>query len=159
MKLSELKEHFTKGGSAHFKLPNGEAVPQHFHVTELGEVSKHYIDCGGKIRHERKASLQLWTAADTDHRLAAKGFLAIISKAEQELGLGDLEVTVEYQGETTLETFKLERTRGGDLALVPLKTACLALDACGIVAAPVQKMVSLIQDAGSSCCTPGGGCC
>ena len=28
-------------------LPEGEFVPTHFHITEVGRVRKDFIDCGG----------------------------------------------------------------------------------------------------------------
>lgn len=30
-----------------FKLENGNSVPEHFHVTEVGIITKDFIDCGG----------------------------------------------------------------------------------------------------------------
>jgi len=36
-------------------LENGTMVPEHFHVTEVGVVTKHFIDCGGTVRNERIA--------------------------------------------------------------------------------------------------------
>ena len=50
MKLSEIKIHLNKLDKIAFQLPNGSLVPSHFHVTEVGKVSKHFIDCGGSIR-------------------------------------------------------------------------------------------------------------
>ena len=47
MKLSEVKSALTKLDTIAFQLPNGELVPTHFHVTEVGKISKHFIDCGG----------------------------------------------------------------------------------------------------------------
>jgi hypothetical protein len=39
-------------------------VPEHFHVTEVGVVTKDFIDCGGTVRHEKVANFQLWDAND-----------------------------------------------------------------------------------------------
>ncbi|MGI4738144.1 MAG: DUF6428 family protein [Janthinobacterium lividum] len=37
--------------AVNFRLPTGEYLPAHFHVTEVvGLVSKHFIDCGGVER-------------------------------------------------------------------------------------------------------------
>jgi len=30
-----------------FKLPEGTYLPAHFHMTEVGLVTKHFVDCGG----------------------------------------------------------------------------------------------------------------
>jgi hypothetical protein len=69
MKLSAFKKYTTLSENLIFELWNGERVPAHYHLTEIGLVEKKYIDCGGKIRQEKKISLQLRTADDTDHRL------------------------------------------------------------------------------------------
>ena len=36
-----------------FQTPDGNFVPPHFHITEVGMVKKHFIDCGGTERKER----------------------------------------------------------------------------------------------------------
>ena len=48
MKLSEIKQHLQNLKTIAFQLPNGDLVPAHFHVTEVGQISKRFIDCGGK---------------------------------------------------------------------------------------------------------------
>jgi hypothetical protein len=50
MKLSEIKSHLGNLEQIRFQLPNGELVPEHFHVTEVGKISKYFIDCGGTVR-------------------------------------------------------------------------------------------------------------
>ena len=52
MKLSEIKTILDTLPVLHFVLENGEQVPDHFHVTEVGQISKKFIDCGGTIRDE-----------------------------------------------------------------------------------------------------------
>lgn len=47
MKLSEAKSKLKQLEKIAFQLPNGDLVPTHFHVTEIGKVTKHFIDCGG----------------------------------------------------------------------------------------------------------------
>ena len=64
MKLSEFKRILSQLEQIQFQLPNGELVPAHFHVTEVGSISKHFIDCGGTIRQERVVNFQLWEAND-----------------------------------------------------------------------------------------------
>lgn len=68
MKLSEVKKALDHLESLVFTLPNGEKVPAHFHVTEIGKISKNFIDCGGTVRHEDVVNFQLWSADDVNHR-------------------------------------------------------------------------------------------
>jgi hypothetical protein len=49
----------------HLMLPDGDFVPAHFHVTEVGRVRKDFIDCGGTTRAAESCLLQVWVAADT----------------------------------------------------------------------------------------------
>lgn len=158
MKLSDLKSFLRDKDQFTIALPDGNLVPGHFHVTEVGEVTKHFIDCGGTRRTERVASLQLWSADDYDHRLAPGKLIGIIETGERELGMADLEIEVEYQGATTIEKFGLQAD-GESLQLTTKLTDCLAKDKCGVP--PKKKAVSLsaftAKPAGA--CTPGSGCC
>jgi len=158
MNLSELKAYLNDGGKSTFRLPNGKKVPAHFHVTEVGETTRNFIDCGGTLRQTRAASLQLWTSVDLHHRLEGKKLLNIIELSEQKLGMGNLEVEVEYQGEDTISRYTLAIGEGS-LQLVGTQTACLAEDACGI---PASKQVLTVVGnlkASANTCTPGSGCC
>ena len=38
------------GAAIQIMLPEGEFVPTHFHITEVGRVRKDFIDCGGTVR-------------------------------------------------------------------------------------------------------------
>ena len=78
MKLSEIKKHLSTTEKVNFELQNGTLVPEHFHVTEVGLVTKHFIDCGGTIRNEKVVNFQLWDANDFDHRLKPEKLLNII---------------------------------------------------------------------------------
>ena len=78
MKLSEIKNYLKSIECIGFQLPNGNLVPKHFHVTEVGKVTKDYIDCGGKVRSEAVISFQLWEENDYDHRLSPDKLLTII---------------------------------------------------------------------------------
>ncbi len=64
MKLSEVKAHLQNLEQLDFVLPNSQKVERHFHVTEVGKVSKHFIDCGGTVRTENVVNFQLWSADD-----------------------------------------------------------------------------------------------
>ena len=79
MKISEMKQALVGLAAVSFKLPDGTSLPPHFHVTEVGLVTKHFVDCGGMERRETVANFQLWEAGDYDHRLAPQKFLHIIN--------------------------------------------------------------------------------
>ena len=154
MKLSEIKTILATAEAVNFQLENGSFVPEHFHVTEVGMVTKKFIDCGGTMRNETKVNFQLWDANDYEHRLKPKRLLDIIALSEKKLGIEDLEIEVEYQNET-ISKYGLD-FNGKDFILTTKYTACLALDLCGIPA--VQSVISTVKEV-ASCCTPGGGCC
>ncbi len=155
MKLSEFKTNLNSVETLNFILPNGTKVPNHFHITEVGEISKHFIDCGGTERFEKVVNFQLWEANDFDHLLAPQKLTNIIQLSEKVLGIGDLEIEVEYQTET-ISKYGLE-FENGNFLLVSKHTNCLASDKCGI---PAEKLkVNLIDLSKENTCTPGGGCC
>ena len=95
MNLSQIKSQLDSLTEVNFLLPSGTTVPAHFHVTEVGQVTKKYIDCGGTLRNESMISFQLWEAEDYDHRLGAAKLLDIIRLAERVLELPDIEVEEE----------------------------------------------------------------
>jgi hypothetical protein len=153
MTLAQIKQVLPTLGTVNFILENGTQVPEHFHVTEVGSITKHFIDCGGTIRNEKVVNFQLWNANDTDHRLKPTKLLNIIKLSEDKLGIEDGDIEVEYQGET-IGKYDLEFD-GSNFILHNKSTNCLAQDKCGI---PVEKLkVNLAEK--TSCCTPGGGCC
>jgi hypothetical protein len=156
MKLSELKNILPGFQELNFQLPNGTYVPKHFHVTEVGQIDKHFIDCGGKVRHEKAVSFQLWEAQDFDHRLAPKKLIDIISLSERNLGMEDAEIEVEYQRDT-IGKFGLS-FNGNNLQLTQKLTACLAEDQCGVSEKPKLKL-SEIKTQNDQCCGPGSKCC
>lgn len=87
MKLSEIKEILPTLENVEFQLENGTFVPEHFHVTEIGAVTKHFVDCGGKIRNEKTINFQLWNADDFEHRLKPSKLINIIRLSEEKLGI------------------------------------------------------------------------
>ena len=157
MKLSEIKSHLNQLETIAFQLPNGTLVPNHFHVTEVGKVTKHFIDCGGTVRHEEVVNFQLWEANDYDHRLHPEKLLKIIELSQNKLDIGDLEIEVEYQG-ATIGKYGLEFD-GKNFLLTTKMTDCLAKDNCGIPKEKLKVNLSQLQPAEASTCTPGGGCC
>lgn len=155
MNISQLRQHLFTAPAVNFRLPDDSYLPAHFHVTEVGLVSRHFIDCGGTERMERVANFQLWEAGDYDHRLAPQKFLHILKLSEGILGSEDLEIEVEYQ-QATIGKFGLA-IDGLDLVLVRKFTACLAEDACGI---PPKRSLPLaeLSPGISRCCGSESSC-
>ncbi|WP_324027701.1 DUF6428 family protein [Maribacter sp. BPC-D8] len=155
MKLSKIKELLAQQETIAFQLPNGDLVPNHFHVTEVGKITKNFIDCGGTVRNEEVVNFQLWNANDYDHRLHPEKLINIIELSEKVLGIEDLEIEVEYQGQT-IEKFGLD-FKGTNFILTSKQTDCLAKDNCGI---PAEKpKVKLAEVTNEPCCAPDGNCC
>jgi len=155
MKLSTIKNYLNSLETVNFQLQNGTMVPAHFHVTEVGIITKKFIDCGGTVREENVANFQLWDANDFEHRLKPAKLLNIIALSEKILGMQDLEVEVEYQGDT-IGKFDIDFD-GANFLLLNKTTDCLAKDKCGI---PVEKLkVKMADLVAENACKPGGGCC
>ncbi len=157
MKLSDFKKQLSLIHELAFVLPNGTKVSNHFHVTEVGQVTKHFIDCGGTVRHEKVVNFQLWEANDFDHRLAPQKLMDIILLSEKTLGVDDAEIEVEYQNATICK-YGLE-FENNTFRLTAKQTACLASDACGIPKEKLKINLHALPVVGKNACTPGGGCC
>jgi hypothetical protein len=156
VKLSELKNVLGEIQEIRFELPGGSMVPVHFHITEVGQITKHFIDCGRTVRHEKFVNFQLWEAGDFDHRLAPKKLTEIIVLSEKILSIEDAEIEVEYQSDT-IGKYGLE-FNGKDFLLTSKNTACLASDKCGTTRKKKIKLQEL-QKTNNACCSPDGGCC
>lgn len=157
MKLSEIKSELKKLSTIAFQLPNGDLVPNHFHVTEVGKVTKNFIDCGGVVRNEELANFQLWEANDYDHRLHPEKLIHIIELSEDKLQIPDLEIEVEYQMNETIGKFDLEFD-GINFLLKSKLTDCLAKDKCGIPADKLKVKLGEWKEKVTSC-EPNSGCC
>jgi len=153
MKLSDVKQILPTLENVAFQLENGHWVPEHFHVTEVGMVTKHFIDCGGTVRTEKVVNFQLWNADDFEHRLKPMKLLGIIELSEKKLGIEDLEIEVEYQS-STIGRYDLD-FNGKTFLLKNKTTACLAQDACGIPATKKKVRLADLKPA----CKPDSGCC
>jgi hypothetical protein len=132
MKLKDLKAILGRHPDAlpRFILPNGDEIPAHFHITEVGHVTKRFIDCGGKVHDPSDTCLlQTWLGDDSDHRLTAGRFAKILELGAQVLPHDDLEVEVEYDCCVTAQ-YPIESASftGSqiDLQLGEKRTACLA---------------------------------
>ena len=153
MLLSEFLFALNQISTFRFQLPNGDFVPPHFHVTEVGTVHKHFIDCGGTERKESVVNFQLWSSDDVYHRLEPQKMIDIIRLSQQRIGIIDELIEVEYQGET-IGKYNLEFD-GANFQLVSKATDCLAKDNCGIA----KNSSSAKSSSGESCCDPASNCC
>lgn len=158
MKLSEFKNHLKNTSELNFVLFNGNIVPNHFHITEVGLQTKHFIDCGGTERIEKNICMQLWVADNIEHRLQPQKVLAILQLSEKVLNQEDLEIEVQYQTET-ISLFGLAFD-DNQFILTPKQTDCLAKDKCGIPEEKQKIKLSKLQVANTaSCCSPNSNCC
>lgn len=128
-----------------FRLPTGALTPLHAHLTEVARVEKRFIDCGGAVRAQVSARLQLWATDDTDHRVGCAKALEILGRGMHLLGSADLPLEVELDF-PLLTVFPVLGSRVEDGQLVFLlgstKADCLAPEVCVPAA-----------------CKPGSGCC
>lgn len=154
MKLSEFKKILQTKSTIAFELPEGKLVPSHFHVTEVGQINKRFIDCGGVLRDENTVNFQLWEADDYDHRLHPEKLMSIIELSEKMLDIEDNEIEVEYQGKT-IGKYDLDY-EGSNFLLKNKATDCLAKDKCGV---PVKEHLKESSKNEVNSCTPGSGCC
>lgn len=154
MKISEFKKHLEEHPNAElqFVLPDGDLVPLHAHVTEIGRVDKNLIDCGGTTRSSSSCTLQVWVAEDDEeHRFSPAKLAKVMEMATPLFRSDDLDVEVEYEDCCTelsqypvLDVEKTERAL--TFKLGSKHTDCLAKEACGL--APDGEQ--------SGCC--GGNC-
>jgi hypothetical protein len=133
------------GLALRFRLPTGGLTPIHVHLTEVARVEKRFIDCGGTVRTQASARLQLWTADDTDHRVDCAKAAQVLERGTVLLGSTDLPLEVEHDF-PLLTVFPVVGSIVEDGARVfllgTLKTDCLAPEICTPKA-----------------CQPGSGCC
>jgi len=149
MKLSTFKQNLNEVSTLTIALQNGTTVPNHFHITEAGLVTKHFVDCGGTLRTEKVVNIQVWVASDVDHRLAPQKLLGILEKANPLFAGEDLDVEVEYQTDT-VGKYNLAFD-GKSFLLTAKHTDCLAKETCGI---PVAEVTTK-----AACCSPNSNCC
>jgi len=164
MKLQELKENLKKtelklGTLAKvrpllLKLEDGTIIPPYYHITEMGVIVKHIVDCGGTLRTTNNITFQVWTADDFDHRITIEKLLGIIKKGEELIGAVNLEIEMEYQTNTIGRySLSADPTDGLTYILSPKKTNCLAPDKCGLTQdRKPEANQSTTPQCGPSCC-------
>lgn len=134
--------------SISFTLPNGEAIPASFHITDVGVINKHLIDCGGQTRTEEQVHLQLWIGKDYDHHVTTDIANRILNKSHSVIGKIKnpkvAEVLVEYQLDwhaiPIFSLFTVSEIQASDtelsISLSTTQTTCLAAERsnseCGV---------------------------
>jgi hypothetical protein len=136
MNLSELKSVLVanKDKNIEFYIESNK-IPSHFHLTEVGKVTKKFIDCGGSKRESEKCVLQLWVANDFEHRLKTEKMLNILNLGAGLFEKDDLEVQVEYE-DKVISQYSIREIQTED-AVIKINlgnnhTACLAPEKCGV---------------------------
>jgi hypothetical protein len=99
MQLRELRKLVSDntGKSLSIVLPDGRKIPEYFHITEVGESTKRFIDCGGKVRSGAAAVIQAWPGKNPDHRLSTDKLNGIFRKSAGVVSDESLPVEVEYE--------------------------------------------------------------
>ncbi|MGB2397326.1 MAG: DUF6428 family protein [Flavobacteriaceae bacterium] len=133
-----------------FRDINGAFIPPHFHITEVGMIRKHFIDCGGTERKESTISFQLWSSDDIYHRLKPQKVIDIIRLSQKRLGITDGPLEIEYQAQT-IGRYDISFD-GDNFQLLSKQTNCLAIKNCCTEDSPAQNTQK------SSCCTASNGC-
>ena len=154
MKLSEFKKVLETNRDKPFsmQLPDGGAIPISFHVTEVGLVTKTFVDCGGKVHSTQTCQLQAWVGEDVDHRLVAGKIADIVKLAAGIIPSDDIDVEIEYE-DATISQYPVESLEVSDDAVVvhltTKHTDCLAKELCMVPSSSAE----------SSCGCGPSGCC
>jgi uncharacterized protein DUF6428 len=132
-----------------FTLPDGDQIPAHFHVTEVGYVRKKFIDCGGVTGESETCVLQTWLGEDLDHRLTAGRLAKILMLGDRVLPTKDIDVEVEYDCCVVGQYPIAEVKKAGaylDIGLVNKQTQCLARERRN-----AEKEVNCCEGAATCC--------
>ena len=148
MTLQELLNDLEGEGNLVFRQADGTSIPPHFHITEVGLITRSYIDCGGRLGQLHSVNMQIHYGQDTDHRLSKSKFKGILTKSLRALNLPNVDIEVEYQWNGTIGKFKLGKVLT-DWVLIPTSTDCLAKDHCGIP--------QTFEESNSGCCSTKAG--
>src|ERR1043166_4512408 len=132
-----------------FILPDGDVIPSHAHVTEIGHVVKNFIDCGGLTGRNESVVLQTHVGRDIDHRLRADRFAKILQLGGRILPNDQLDVEIEYDCCVVAQYPVHEVKPAGehlDVVLGKRRTQCLA-----------QERRNLAE--AETCCASGSAAC
>lgn len=141
MKVSEFNRYLLSSSDheMRFVFADGDTIPLHAHVTEVGRVDKHFIDCGGTVRQTSHCSLQVWVAAnDEEHRFAPGKLAKVMGMAAPVLRGDDLDVEIEFEDCGGISQYPVLEAEAADGTLTfhlgAKHTDCLAKEACGLTA-------------------------
>jgi hypothetical protein len=157
MKLYEFSNILKTVGTKRLVIRKSptEVVPEHFHITEIGNVKKDFVDCGGVRRQLEYCAMQVWVADDINHRLTPDRLSSILDQGLKFIDDNNI-VNFEIQ-ERTVALYELfGMTISKDVVYLEVaekKTACLAPDKCGVKS---DKYKADSED--KSCCVSKG-CC
>lgn len=160
MLIKELRELLATRAdkTVGFILPDAREIPAAVHLTEVGLVTKHHIDCGGGVHRSQTCVIQTWLADnDPDHRVTAAKFLAILRLAEPVLTEPNLPVEIEHEEELLSQYPIVGYREEGARILFELTrkhTDCAAKDSCGLTPASAPIGGRITPD-----CRPSSGCC
>src|SRR5438874_11565086 len=153
MKLSDLRAVLKQHPDSfpRFVLPDGDHIPAHAHVTEVGHVVKNFIDCGGVMGKSETVLLQTHVGQDTDHRLRSDRFAKILQLGERVLPHDQIEVEVEYDccvvAQYPVSEVKVDSGQL-DVILGKRRTQCLA-----------QERRKVLDTADACCASVASACC
>jgi hypothetical protein len=150
MKIDYLQQMLEKHTDRfpRFVLTDGDYIPVHAHLTEVGHVVKNFVDCGGATGKDEKLVVQTHVGNDTEHRLRADRFAKILSVAGTVLPTADLDVEIEYDCCVVAQYPIAEARAAGkylDLILKSGRTQCR----------PRERLENTKAGSGRA----GGGCC
>ena len=136
LKLSTFKALLAAHREKQFRLtlPNENAVPVCFHITEVAHVKKRFIDCGGRLHTTNTCLLQAWVWTDIEHRLLAGKMADVLNIANKILPDNqDLDIEIEYEDVTISQYPVVNHTITDEEVILHLAykhTDCLAKDVC-----------------------------
>jgi hypothetical protein len=159
MQLNELKSLLAEFSDRHFRirLPDGDAIPLSFHVTEVGHVHKTFLDCGGTLRESRTCQLQIWVGEDYEHRIETGKMAAILETGKAVLPDDSVPVEIEYEDKVISQHTITGHEITDDAVILVLAhkhTECLAPELCGLPT--INRLPALGEK--TSCCGPGKTC-
>lgn len=157
MLLHELKSLLSEYSDRHFRirLPEGDAIPLSFHVTEIGHVHKTFLDCGGTKRETETCQLQIWVGEDYDHRIETGKMAGILEKGKAVLPDDTVPVEIEYEDQVISQYTIRDHAITDEAVILELAhkhTECLAPELCGLPA--ITRLPALGEK--TSCCGPKG---
>lgn len=147
-----------------FTLPNGQTVPEGYHLTELKSVNVQAMDCGGQADAWFETIIQLWSAPEGEpgRQMTGQKFLEITDQVLKVVPVNlDANLKIEYGlGGEPAAHYRVGslRLEAGILNahLEPLPVTCKARDRWNT--AQASTGFEMISDTDATC-KPGGACC